>query len=1016
MKTRQKNILTLLVAMLLTVGLSSCTEDLLFEERARVTEGLPARVTLDFRSEKSRVETRAAQDATYEDRVNNLYVFIFNPAGEVHYRNFFTDGISYSSGDYSKGSVMIETTSLNEVQIVCIANLSTTSVRSGYDVELSDMEAITSLSDLEAYVMKMDEKTVERSTQFMMTGYAYDDKNPTSNLVNIPGTESGSASLECTLRPERTDARVEFVVKTEKPSDKEWTELDFRPRGWRVVNVPAQSLLLPRETGDADGDDCAYFTTEEMPFETTERDENYLYTSGGFVFYMPENRKTPVQSIADGGLTPAERYALREERGHENEGNEYPDKPGQQFENGDFAYAPANATYVEMSGTLSYKDAAGYTVNADVTFTVHLGYADGNPNDYDTRRNTRYIYTVTLRGINDIQLEVTSDGEEDEPRPGYEGNVIFSQEGLHELDAHYDRELITIDRSMVPSMTWGVQTPFDKAIYAGDFGDMDKPENAGINDYKWIKFAINDDYGQDDKLFVKYPGDQNYKGGDNKPSGYDGHASYPAARLLDVHQLLQRLKQEYENGQISGLVAVTAFIDEYVYVREPDDPNTAENNTPLLSQWRRYVEVEDRLLYFIDGDNSRYSPDGASSVVKAIQTFKQKSIRTVYNVNKSEGDLRTAWGLESRMEGRRWAEGNVSNGTSTSNGRLNTIRCILGLDYTTNGDLHWTKVLNTSEHYGLNPGYQDALHAVLLRNRDLNGDNIVQPNEIRWYLAAIDQLVDLYIGEYALDDASRLYPQNAADRDNQTYWHYTSSSADGDHSWVLWAEECAALGNYSASSDIVKGQYTYRCIRNLGIGLDEPETEPTALIPNVTQAESDGTYLIDVSNLSEKARRLSYEASTLPTHNDQSPYNRPYAKFRVAASDQDYPAPGINVDGLNRWSWKNDQKWSWYQTASITPKGYRVPNLRELLIMGTRLPASAWKTYEGEWGWPITIYRHSSKAMYMTYTSFSRGTYNGDGSISGKNGGFRFNAEDNSIGATGTNADDGYVRGVKDEQ
>ena len=195
MKTRQKNILTLLAAMLLTVGLSSCTEDLLFEERARVTEGLPARVALDFRSEKSRVETRAAQDATYEDRVNNLYVFIFNPAGEVHYRNFFTDDISYN-GDYSKGSVMIETTSLNKVQIVCVANLSTTSVRSGYDVELADMEAITSLSDLEAYVMKMDEKTVERSTQFMMTGYAYDDKNPMSNLVNIPGTESGSASLE----------------------------------------------------------------------------------------------------------------------------------------------------------------------------------------------------------------------------------------------------------------------------------------------------------------------------------------------------------------------------------------------------------------------------------------------------------------------------------------------------------------------------------------------------------------------------------------------------------------------------------------------------------------------------------------------------------------------------------------------------------------------------------------------------------------------------------------------------
>ena len=184
MRTRHKNILTLLAAMLLAVGLYSCTEDPLFEERARVAEGLPARVMLDFRSEKSCVETRAAQDATYENRVNNLYVFIFNPAGEVHYRNFFTDDISYN-GDYSKGSVMIETTSLNKVQIVCIANLSTESVSSGYDVKKSDMESITSRSDLEAFVMKMDEHTVERSTQFMMTGYAYDDKNSTSNLVNL---------------------------------------------------------------------------------------------------------------------------------------------------------------------------------------------------------------------------------------------------------------------------------------------------------------------------------------------------------------------------------------------------------------------------------------------------------------------------------------------------------------------------------------------------------------------------------------------------------------------------------------------------------------------------------------------------------------------------------------------------------------------------------------------------------------------------------------------------------------
>ena len=391
---------------------------------------------------------------------------------------------------------------------------------------------------------------------------------------------------------------------------------------------------------------------------------------------MPENRKTPAQTISGDGLTDTQRYALREERNHTT-GGSFPDKPGQQFENGDFTYAPANATYVEMSGTLSYK-VGNSTVNADVTFTVHLGYADGNPNDYDTERNTYYTYHVTLRGVDDIVVEVSSDQEENERRPGYEGNVIFSQEGLHELDAHYDRVLITIDRSQVGDMTWGVQTPFDKAIYAGNFCETDTPEQNGIHDYRWVKFAINEDYGEETgQYYVKYPGDQNYKGGEDKQSGYEGHSSYPNARLLDAHQLLQRLKQEYREGKTTGTVAVTAFIDEYVYVREPSDQNT--NATPLLSEWRRYVEAEDRLLYFINGANSQYSPDGASSVVEAIQTFKQKSIRTVYNVKKSESELPTAWGLESRMEGVRWAPGNVRLGTSSSNGRLNTIRCLLGV-------------------------------------------------------------------------------------------------------------------------------------------------------------------------------------------------------------------------------------------------------------------------------------------------------------------------------------------------
>ena len=52
---------------------------------------------------------------------------------------------------------------------------------------------------------------------------------------------------------------------------------------------------------------------------------------------------------------------------------------------------------------------------------------------------------------------------------------------------------------------------FRQGHLCGRFRRNGQSGSTGIHDYKWIKFAINEDYGQDDELFVKYPGDQNYK-------------------------------------------------------------------------------------------------------------------------------------------------------------------------------------------------------------------------------------------------------------------------------------------------------------------------------------------------------------------------------------------------------------------------------------------------------------------------------------------------------------------------
>ena len=862
----------------------------------------------------------------------------------------FNDGLNPEGDNLSngKGTLDFVCGSLQGASIVAIANITTNSTGTAYNVTSAQLDEINDLNTLKQFVMTMNSQSVYRGALFMMTGYAEDNESG-STSIDIVGSEQGE-ELNYTIQLKRTDAKVKFIVKTDPPSEKNWSNFSFLPKEWTVKRVPLQSYILEAETGDYESDDAIYFNTSATPFEeiTPNATDANLYDGGSFVFYMPENKKTPLQSVSD----YAQRDAWDTGKGLDDNGNRT------------FTNANANSTYVEMTGTLSYVDNDNMLVNADVRFIIHLGYMtsykdkDGQtinvtpkPNDYDTKRNSFYTYNVTIRGVNDIIVEVT---DETDGRPGYEGDVVYSTTDIFEFDSHYDRRLIKLNKKAIGTdMKWSVNTPFSRGIH--DATDDDKNIEESMRDYRWVKFAINADYGVDNEHFVKYPGDQNYNDpfpmtgtANNESAPY--YTSYPNARLLDVNQLIRRLQAEAEDPNSTIFytdtedketkVAITVFVDEHLYFNHPIDNTPGEDNRSL---WKLTTDKEDRQLHII-AQGSQMSPDGNSSVVNSTFTFKQRSISTIFNVDKTE--LTTAWGLESVMETGRMQCGldnrNIQIETDSRNGRLNTLNIILGPNYT--NTLHWTDVLNTDDHYTLNSNYNNALYACLLRNRDLNGDNIIQANEIRWYLAAIDQLTDIYLGEYALDDKSRLYPNNPADRDNNVRWHYTSSSLTATYhwnwgnsyysydSWVLWAEEGASRGMQSSSKTYNGELYSYRCVRNLGLSLDDPDEVPTDLISY--KDEGSGFYLIDATNLNIKARRTNYEVGPLPLHNEREANNLPYGKFRMHSSL--FPTPE-SIGGR-----KNYHEWQWYQTFDGYPPGYRIPNQRELLILSSRLPEDVW--------------------------------------------------------------------------
>lgn len=969
-------------------------------------EGVPVRVTLGYSSSESIVETRAALPPEYENRIENIYLFVFNSAGE---RQKLLENLNSDQGRSSlfewggtgglipdndntsngRGYLSFVCGSLSNATIVAIANVTTGNVTTAYTVTPAELDEIQTIDDLKAKVMTMEQPSVGRGALFMMTGYAKNEDGSTS--IDISGSESGDETLSCTLKLERTDAKVEVRINSKVPEGKNWTDFSFRPMSWQVVNVPAQSFILPDDNGnDADG---TYFSTVASELDTLSANENNTYYQGGvFTFYMPENLK----KIAPG--VTIDSYAEREEWiTSDLPDGEAPFGPGHTVENVEFKNAPENATYLVITGELSYKDAKNYSVNADTRYFIHLGYEGGDCEDFLTKRNHYYKYTVTVQGINDIIVEVENDGME-EQRPGHEGNVIYTTNGFYEFDCHYDRRLISLSKDDLRSddLSWGVSTPYSKGVHK--VGET-VPEN--LRDYRWIKFAVNSHYGEGSGQLVKYPGDQNYDdpyplegSANNQPSPYynggDG-GNHPDARLMDIEQLLVYLKEQAVNEtdifDDNGNVYISVFVDEFLYTYDP----LSTSPTLKLSLWKeKSVNQPDRLLYIVS-DGAQFSPDGQSSVVSALYTFKQKSIRTIYNTDPSLTRLTTAWGLEAVMETDRLpVDKEMSQGANDQdNGRSNTLKYL-------ENNLNWTSVLSTDAegHYSLKDDFRNVFYACLMRNRDLDGDNTVDDDEIRWYLAAINQLTDIYIGEYALDYESRLYPYDPINGSyppnggsNSVYWHYASSTFQdrivGVEGWwgigreywnvpyVLWAEEGPSKGNYKASEALNGANYAYRCVRNLGIELDNISDTPQDFV----QPIEENTF--DLSYLDPKALRDYYiaGAGAMPVHNEKSEHNLPYKQFEVTTK-----------------AYGDNYTWQQYQTSNpCASAGYRLPNLRELLIFTSRMENL-----------------RDPGGMIMSYTGFSMCDFVPYGE---DRMGYSYNPDDGSMGPANHK---GYVYGVRD--
>ncbi len=797
--------------------------------------------------------------------------------------------------------------------------------------------------------------------------------------VNFDVTSSQSNNNN-NISLQRIDSKIKFVVKTKEG-------VTFTPYKWHIYSVPRKATVIYNENKDLfDYNADNYFNIEERNFD--EINEN----GGLFAFYCLENKINYKEFIKNEG-TIDEQYSLREKRIKEEIGNNL-------YENKEFVYAKKSASYVVIEGYVDYKDSeSGNDISAKVKYTILLGgIKDGtnnelDANNYSNHRNCSYTYNITINSVNQIITEVDIDNE---VRPGAEGNVTISGEVM-DFDSYNNIFKITFKQSEVSDgLTWNVYTPFTKGI-----NDKD------IKDYKWILFRINDrnaaNSGQFDKRFTfneefrKYIGDNkvykdlNLESANAQAQFYDRYKSDVESykdSLLTVKHLIHILKesklrcknnnnnQKWDMFDVNQKMIFTAYMHDYYYEYDPNDSDKSFD----ISLWKQFVNTEKRTMSI--SSDVRLSSDQQSSIFTSLYSFRQSSIITLYN--KYLKDSFTAWGVnaiqnKTKIMFDKNTDAVVYDGTSNDsyNGRKNSIN--LWLKESTS----WDYFVN-SDTWQMKSGYEYARYKCMSLNRDMNGNGIIEKNEIQWYLSSINQLTDIWIGEPAHEEL-KLYTHTTWVNDDQWYVSSTVKNSlevtenkvkkNKNNPEILWSSEGSSIGRLGGSGNINSLVY-YRCARNLGI--INSESENTVYNDFAHINNDNGTITISLDRLDPGALRGNATVDELPDHNERDEYgnNRPWSKFSVS------PTPS-----------KDGHKWEEVRIASqpnstsrLCDPGWRVPNQRELSLMYSRItPVSFW-----------SLKNHFSRTGFSFYTK-SNGRY---GFAIGKNADtfFLINDEDHDTG------------------
>lgn len=868
--------------------------------------------------DKIAISTKATE--AVESAVEQIAIFFFKANDEkaMPIVSEITPAFASNVGSNYQYNIVIPATDLEEMRsgkwyMYAVANYG----KGFFPVDINALKGLNRSEFLDYCITKQNnaldiiETSVLMSGKYCSAGKTYDQCDGSLDI------KPGENKLDGIIRLRRSVAKITFKFvngsHTHTVAGTTTTaHVTFKPESYGLYEYSRSCTLMERDWND----DIAYMgdlsVSEENRFHNG---SDFPVTGSQFVFYMPENVQTRnVKGTPDNGWT----YFNREERNSDGVEN-----PTQEQYN-TFKYAPKHGTFVAVKGTISIPEE---NYSGDVTYYIHLGNFTESADDFTVRRNYHYTYTIKVNGVDNIIAEAKAE-DSSEIQPGAEGNITHTTDAYLDvrLDSHYETVLLKV-KADVDAGTYAVRvnSPYSKNVMVKS---TDSPANFEAKkknlDYGWIRFG--------------------------KPAANKGYRSYPGvSNTTDVFGLIADLQsanttktywsKDTYNGE--AYYYTIAYVNEYYY---EDNMNNAADKTAEL---KKFINADDRTMSVILGPNVFESKDGHSTYTDLTHGFfniSQRSIKTFYDLS-----VANPFGIEQIEETAATSDYKIdysySNRNNYDKDKSDTDNGYLNIpDRFTSGSSSWNSYVSNGFYQSVALSKNYAVYQCLSRNRDEDGDGIIDGEELKWYLPAVHQCTYYWFGMNSLPEDARI---NMEPRKTNNYW----SSTSGFATW--WAAEGSAYG-------AKEGKCHVRCVRSLK-SYNDPASE-------VSKYDSN-TRIVTMLGMDHRSVR---EAGTVTGEFDEHERGTVYdvlpSSFQIAKNNLDKT---FTNDQMMKVVDANSATCSdYYEGTNGSDKGqWRVPNEKELTLI------LKWLRTDSNYGTTKNLKMLASRSYYQRHNSSDNMVY-----------------------------------------